>query len=124
MKAPKESDIQKALLDWLRIHGAVAIRVNSGAFAGEYKGKKRFVKLNDTPGCSDILCCWQGRFLAVEVKRELPRTKNVALLSKAALRLATQQAFLNSITRAGGIGVMVTSVAELAAHLTNVGLEP
>lgn len=125
LKLPKEKGIQAQILDWLRVNGAVAIRVNSGAFGGTYNGKKRFVKMNDTPGCSDILCCFKGTFLAVEVKRQKPvRRKAVADLTKEALHLAEQEAFLRSVNNAGGIGLFAASVADVQAALTNAGLYP
>lgn len=101
MKAPLEKDIQKQVMDYLWLVGAVPIRVNSGAFGGEYKGKKRFIRANSEPGCSDILCCYRGRFLAFEVKR--PK-KNPT---------PKQLEFLIKIRHAAGFACAVRSINEV-----------
>lgn len=107
MKPLLEKDIQKQILDWLRLHGATAIRVNSGAMAGDYKGKKRFVRMNDTVGCSDILCCWRGRFVAIEVKR--PGNKPTL----------DQESFLQTVERSGGLAIVAYSVDDVEKELRN-----
>lgn len=114
IKRPKESDIQRAILGWLRLNGAVAVRVNSGGFAGTHNGKKRFVRMNDTAGCADILACVGGVFVAIEVKRVGSRTDP--------LRAAKQEAFLASVRRAQGVGVIATSVDDVATALRRHGI--
>jgi Holliday junction resolvase len=100
-----EKDVQKQIIEYLRAIGAVAIRVNSGSFFGEYNGKKRMIRANNTPGCSDILACYKSRFVAVEVKMPGARTDP--------LRLAKQKSFIDGVVRAGGIGMIVTSLDEV-----------
>ena len=65
----KESDIQKQILEYLTYRPGKYWRINAGAFAGEYKGKKRFVRFGAT-GMSDILGLRDGQFIAIEVKNE------------------------------------------------------
>lgn len=108
MKAPTESDIVKACLQYLQqVRGYLAWRQNSGAFAGEYKGRKRFVRFHTAKGCSDILFVLPplGTLCAVEVKRSGQKPT------------ADQEAFLAAVRRAGGRAVCVTSVTELIAAL-------
>jgi hypothetical protein len=50
----KESEIQRAILDYLAARHILAFRMNTGAVASEYKGKKRFMRFG-TPGMADIL---------------------------------------------------------------------
>ena len=50
----KESEIQRAILDYLASKGILAFRQNTGAMAGEYNGKKRFMRFG-VPGMADIL---------------------------------------------------------------------
>jgi hypothetical protein len=50
----KESEIQRAILDYLAARHILAFRQNTGAVASEYKGKKRFMRFG-TPGMADIL---------------------------------------------------------------------
>lgn len=114
IKAPTEKAIQNDILEWLRLNGAVAVRVNSGAFAGEHNGRKRFVRMNDTPGCSDILACVGGVFVAIEVKRPGGKTD--------ALRAAKQQAFLDDVRRAQGIGIVATCIEDVAEALRRHGI--
>ena len=99
---PKESDILKQCVQWLKLQGIFAFRVNSGAMGGAYKGKRHYVRFS-IPGCSDILGCLppDGRLLACECKR--PGAK---------LR-PEQVVFLESVERAGGLALVVTSLAEL-----------
>lgn len=50
----KESEIQRAILDYLAAKGILAFRMNTGAMAAEYNGKKRFMRFG-VPGMADIL---------------------------------------------------------------------
>jgi hypothetical protein len=50
----KESDIQRAILDWLAAERIWHIRLNTGAMAGSHKGKRWFVRFG-RPGLADIL---------------------------------------------------------------------
>jgi hypothetical protein len=104
--SPRETDIVRACLAYLRARGVFAFRVNSGAVAGEHKGKRRFVRFNGAKGCSDILGVLPGgRFLAVEAKRPGNRPT------------ADQAAFLAAVSAAGGLALVVHDVAELAAEV-------
>lgn len=66
-----EQAIQKSILDYLAVLKVWYRRMNSGVMAGEYKGKRSFVRFG-TPGMADILAAplIQGRpeFLWIEVK--------------------------------------------------------
>lgn len=50
----KESQIQKAILDYLAARHILAYRMNTGAMAGEYNGKQRFMRFG-VVGMADIL---------------------------------------------------------------------
>lgn len=115
IRKPKEQDIQRVILDYLKLAGAMAIRVNSGKlYAGKRKsGRKRYVDFNSEPGCADILACLPhpsvrdlaGVFAAIEVKRpgQVPEPH--------------QQSFLDAIAKKGGLALVVTSVNDLAEQL-------
>lgn len=70
----KESDIVRAILDFLGYHRIVCFRSNTGAMSGEHTNKqgktnKWYVRFN-TPGYPDITGILpDGRYLAIEVKR-------------------------------------------------------
>jgi hypothetical protein len=110
MKLPLEKDIQRTILDYLTLLGAFRVRINSGAMTGEHKGRKRFMRFNDTPGCPDVLVCLDGRFVAVEVKRPGGQATE------------KQLAALDAIRRAGGLAFIATSVADVERALKAEGL--
>ena len=107
-----EREIQRAILDYLAAQHILAWRANTGAFRGTYKGQERFVRFG-LKGQPDIFAVLPpfGRLVAIEVKR--PGGK----LS------VHQAAFLDAIARQGGIGLCVSSPAELDEKLQRY-LEP
>jgi len=110
MKKPLERDIQKQILEWLNLWGAFAVRTNSGAFVGEHKGKKRFVRFTNRKGCSDILAVLlDGRFMACEVKRPGEKPTD------------DQRQFLRDVEHRGGLGLWVTSLDQLRSDLREAG---
>lgn len=79
----KEQDYQRKIMDFLKSKGAYVVKVIRASKAG----------------VPDVLCCYKGRFLAIEVKK--PETvRNVSKL----------QAYnLDLIQNAGGIGFVAYS---------------
>lgn len=79
----KEQDYQKKIIDFLKSKGAYVVKVIRASKAG----------------VPDVICCYKGRFIAIEVKR--PETiKNVSKLQAYNLEL---------IQVAGGIGFVAYS---------------
>ncbi len=107
---PSEKSIQAAVIDLLLLRGAEIVRVNGGAVKTE-KGFVRFNIVGKGKRCSDVVACYRGLFLAVECKRpgEDPTEK--------------QQAFLDAVDRAGGIGIVARCVEDMAAVLDGVDAE-
>jgi len=105
VKAARETDLVRQVKSYLELNGALAVRVNSGAFGGVYKGRKRFVRLNSEPGCSDLLACWDGIFLAVECKMPGERPT------------PAQAAFLDLVRKRGGIAGVVSDLGDVDALL-------
>jgi hypothetical protein len=114
MRAPKEADILRDCLTWLKLHGVFCWRQNQGAISGVHNGKKRFLRFSSMNGVSDILGILppSGRFLAIECKR--PGNKPTA----------EQDAFLDIVRQCGGIAVCVRSIDELEQALTDAGVWP
>jgi hypothetical protein len=110
MKAPLEKDVQKVILQYLRLLGAWAVRINSGAMKGDHKGKPWFMRFNDQPGCPDILFCIAGRFGAIETKRVGGKATDL------------QKACLDAIRKAGGLAFVASSVADVERALKAEGL--
>ena len=54
--ARKEADVQRSVIELLKRLSILAFRMNSGKFALEDKGKKRFFRAG-TPGMADLLAC-------------------------------------------------------------------
>lgn len=99
---PLEKDIQRDILQYLRLRGIFCWRQNSGAMQGEYKGKKRFVQFTSEPGICDIIGLLpSGRLLAIEVKRPGGKAKE------------HQQSFIDQINASNGIAVVITSLSEV-----------
>lgn len=80
----KESDIQKKIIDYLQSEGAWTVKT---------------IQCNKA-GVPDILCCLNGRFIALEVKTEKGKA--------SALQLRN----IKQINHAGGIAAIVRSVED------------
>lgn len=86
---PREQGIQKAIQDYLRDEGAFVFKVITA----------------NRNGIPDVIACYQGRFLAIEVKQ--PGKKLHPL----------QEMQLNRIQAAGGVAIMATSVDDVKKML-------
>ena len=87
-----EQQLQAKIIKYLESKGAFVVKT---------------VTTNKT-GCPDILCCYKGIFVAIEVKAP-GKIKNVTAL---------QQAQLEKIREAGGVAVATDSL-EFVKGLTN-----
>lgn len=97
MKHPLESAIQRTLIDYLKLRGHLVVRFNNIPI--EKNGVKIPVRQK---GVADLLVCKKGgQFVAVEVKR--PNTKPTP----------EQEAFLESVHAAGGLGFVARSIEDL-----------
>jgi hypothetical protein len=108
VKKTNEAEVLRSFLQYLPAARILAMRVNSGGamIAG------RFVRFNNSPGCSDVVGVLPaGRFLALEAKRPGGRTR------------PDQTAFLENVTRAGGLSIVAASLDELRAALRAAGYE-
>ena len=128
---PKETEaqIQRAVLEYLKLRGVFCWRQNTGSFRMNYNGKDRYIKVG-FPGISDILGIlprwWYpggksglvraigtptsippdvGQFIAIEVKR--PGQKPTL----------DQQAFLAAVKANGGIAFVATSIDDVRKGL-------
>lgn len=91
----KEKDIVNAIKKALNERGAWVVKTHGSPHLA---------------GLPDILCCYQGRFVAIEVKR--PETRHTVT--------ARQAAFLEAIAAAGGVVGVATSVEEALILLSEV----
>lgn len=102
---PNEAALLVQIRDYLKLQGFLVLRINSGGMTSVYKGKKRFTRFNDAPGCSDLIGVKDGKFYAFELKAG----KNTTT--------ALQQAFLDDVRLKGGIALVVRSIEDLEQQL-------
>jgi len=100
MQKEKEQDIQKSIIDYLRLKKYVVFKHHSTGFAVR-DGKIAPFRYGEK-GISDIIACsTKGTFVAIEVKR-------------AKGKPTTEQLdFLRDVIRNGGIGILAFSLDDV-----------
>lgn len=107
----RETDVVSAIRDYLVMHGAVVIRVNSGAV----KDGDRHVAFNrwwapavngETAGVADLLVLYRGQVFAVECKRPVGGRISLA-----------QAAFQSAWETAGGWYVVATGIEDIEREM-------
>ena len=100
---PKESEIQKAILDYLRLRGIFCWKTNNVGIFKQSTG--RYIKVG-VGGISDIIGITpQGRLIAVEVKR------------KGKSPTPEQKLFLEQIIAKKGIGFVAYGIEDCEKEL-------
>jgi len=89
-----EAQIQKKIIDYLESLGAYTVKVIS----------------SNKKGVPDILCCYNGKFIGIEVKR--PKTKKNTS--------ALQEYNLKKIKDAGGISLVAWEVDQVRDFLLHI----
>ena len=92
----KESAVQKKIIDYLHSIGAWTVKT---------------IQCNKA-GVPDILCCYKGRFVALEVKRDVYAKMNETS--------ELQQRTIKQIIAAGGVAGVVTCVTEVKELLDGI----
>lgn len=112
-----EKLIEDAILKWLNL------QFNCFAFKQDVRGiwdqqRKFYRKANKwTPkGGSDILVCFQGRFISLEVKTPATHKRFFTHPGSHELR---QQEFMKTVQRAGGLAYVVSSLIEVQTLFTS-----
>ena len=106
-KGARENVVLAQCLDYLHAKGLFCFRNNTGAV----KVGRRFIRFGYV-GSSDIIGITKdGRFLAVECKRE-----------KGGVLSDAQKTFLTEINSNGGVAICVHSVMELIQKLADNGI--
>lgn len=102
----RETEIQKAILEYLRYNGFFVWRNNVGSgFNTNPDGKQYFTRFG-FKGLSDIIGLTKdGRFLAIEVKK--PGMKPTE----------SQQWFLDNVKKNGGVAFVATSIDDVQENL-------
>lgn len=108
LSSPKESEIQRDILQLLKLHGVFCWRNNNAGIFDNKTGRWR--GSNSLLGASDILGIYKGKFLAIEVKRPKGRLTQ------------HQKDFIDRVNKEGGIGFVAYSPSDVATRFGWVGL--
>lgn len=110
----KESDIQRAILDYLAAERIWHMRLNTGAMQGAHKGKRWFVRFGK-PGMADILatplCDFDGK--------DVPHVLWIEVKAKGGV-LSTDQKMFRKEVNGGDVGhsyLVARSVDDVAAWM-------
>jgi len=105
----KESDIQKAMLEWLELKGILAFPVkNTGTYDPV---RKCFRSFNGVKGIPDLTIIIEGKYIGAEVKNEKGR-------------LGPEQKIMQGrIIEAGGYYIVVRSLEELETDIKEIKSE-
>ena len=103
MKLGRERDSQRAILEYLRLTGCLAVRTNAGLIVLTDKQGQRRALHGATPGTSDILACVPpyGRMLAVEGKGPKGHLTQ------------SQSDFLVNVVRLGGVALVARNLDDV-----------
>lgn len=103
-----EKEVLRECLDFLKIHGILHWRQNSGAFKTESGG---FFNATGMKGVSDIIGCLpDGKFLAVECKR-----------GTGGMISQKQREFLAAVADNNGVAIVANGVEKLESELRKRG---
>jgi Holliday junction resolvase len=90
----REQAIQTKIIEYLTVIGAYAVKVVKATKAG----------------VPDVICCMNGKFIAIEVKRSGKQPEPLQIYNA------------QRIEKAGGIAICAHSVEELKTELTKKGM--
>lgn len=105
IKPQREQEIQKAILDYLRHIHAVPVKINNG---GVFSQSRQTYIPSRQKGISDILACYKGYFIAIEVKR------------KGAKPTPEQLGFLDEVRRAGGFAIWTDNLDDVIEMIDGI----
>ncbi len=110
LPAPKESEIQRQIAEWLTLNGWLVVRINPHIIKRTGKdGRVHHYKSCSAEGVSDLIAFRLGQFCAIEVKRPGATTDR--------RRQLQQSEFLDRIRAHGGIGFYARSLEEVIEAL-------
>jgi hypothetical protein len=102
---PKESDIQKTILDFLKLNDIFVYPSKAAGVSIDEGGKKRFYRTG-IPGLPDITGVLEGGIaLYIEVKRPGKKLSGV------------QSEFIGNVNDLGGVAFVATSIEDVRGYL-------
>ena len=99
-----EKSIEVSILEWLKLKGIFAWKVENGGVYNQKRGVHIFSRTR-TPGVADIIGIYNGKALAIEVKSEKGRLSD------------QQKDFLNRFELEGGIVIVARSIEDVSSGL-------
>src|SRR3990167_6735032 len=111
---PLERDVQRAVIEALRLHPRVlkVVRFNSGGSMHRGANGKDYLVMFSSEPVPDLFVLIRGGFAWLEVKRP-------GWSRPTDLREERQAAFLSAVREAGGIGCFVRSIDEALAAIAS-----
>ena len=92
-----ENSVVKIIHSWLALRKIRAWRVNTGGVPARGGRFKR----NVAAGFPDLVCCWRGRFVGIEVKTAKGRQQ------------PSQKLFQKELEEAAGVYILARSLADV-----------
>jgi hypothetical protein len=118
MRAPKilERDIQRQILDYLKLHRIFHWRQNVGSMAGKYKGKDWFVRFG-YKGMPDIFVVQNGECGLYGCVHGYTRIFGIEVKGSKGEQSQAQREFEVEFTRAGGRYILAHSLEDFVKGL-------
>jgi len=104
--ASTEKITQKSILEYIKSRGGVAVKINNG---GIRKPDGKFIPPRQK-GVSDILACYKGKFIAIEVKDIGKKPSD------------NQVAFLDQVINAEGLAICADNLAVVEDLLNEIDI--
>lgn len=128
----KETNIEKAIKNYIFHSGGWAMKIQSGMIPMQYKGKSRMIHLADS-GTPDMVGVLNGHFIGIEVKSNPEEVQKWIMYPQTATgkesnrknpdkRIEAQKEASKRIREAGGFFCVVCSVDEFENDLKSFGI--
>ena len=125
-----EKETEKAIIDYIRLLGGWATKCQSGAIIKKGKGGKPYKITLATAGTPDILACINGKFVGIEVKKNLEEIEKwqryplgkLGKVLKHDQHIKDQQEQAQLIKKAKGVSLICSSVDEVEQYLKTLGI--
>lgn len=112
-----EKIVENEILHYLALRQVFAFKVKTVGTFDPIRKKFRRSAANYKKGVADILGIYQGKFLAIEVKRPEARDDAGKIIQRAGTLSNHQRAFLEDVKAQGGIAVVARSWGDVDTAL-------
>lgn len=124
-----EQQLKKSIATWLKMHRAWVVYYSAAPPRRQSDGSlKMYTSQFLRNGVPDIICCWKGRFVAIEVKRPADTQrhfKGIAPKKQERGSLSQLQALeIADIIRSGGVAFVAYGLEDVIRVLAPEELKP